>query len=224
MRPRVKLYELQPKSIHPLDCPAPDHAFPSSYPPQCSYDPFPVKKGVIQFDISQWPRRSSRATNRARQRIAISDLVTLFHQLNVRDDTTLPRSRAKQGSLLESSLTATRPFTVKPPPAPLPSLVPTFAVGPFTFIPAAPVTRASATALRTFDLWGFQSRPVTLVPMQASGPTTLLGRRRMAPLPRRACLHSNSQQRAMTPTLSEPSISSPSSRSTSFSWETTSPC
>ncbi|KAI9570247.1 hypothetical protein HD554DRAFT_2170419 [Boletus coccyginus] len=95
---------------------SPSHAFPSSYPPTCDYDPFPCKTGPVCFSKPEWRRVPdgklplSLSTN-------IDDLVERFSHLNVRDEAR-PR-----GSPKLRSHAATAAFTVIPSCAPHPSLM-----------------------------------------------------------------------------------------------------
>ena len=103
-----------PKSV--FTSPAPPHAFPSSYPPTCAYDPFPCTSGQISFRKLEW-RRVPCSKPPLPGSICIDDLTEKFSRLNVRGN-----SHTK-GSLGLQSHAATVAITVVPPRAPHPALV-----------------------------------------------------------------------------------------------------
>ncbi|KIK49416.1 hypothetical protein CY34DRAFT_32323, partial [Suillus luteus UH-Slu-Lm8-n1] len=194
---------------NPLEPLAPLHAFPSSYPPSCSYDPFPSKNGVTNFGAPTWLRRPMTTAVR-RPTLDIDGLVDCFSRINILDYSG-PRSR---GSV--NSFAAVAAITVIPFPAPLPALIrgTTTQIAPIR----VPLLAVPATASRrhVFDTPSPQSRPITLVPAPASEiPRGQKSRRRKtAPLPKRIPHGNPVSHRGVTPTISEASVASPSPSST----------
>ncbi|KAG1762939.1 homeodomain protein 2 [Suillus occidentalis] len=185
---------------NPLEPFAPLHAFPSPYPPSCSYDPFPSKNGVTNFGAPKWLRHPITQTVR-RTTLDIDELIDCFSMMNILDDS---GSRSRPSV---DSFAAVAAITVIPFPAPLPALI----RGTATCITpvCVPLLSVPATATRrhVFDTPSPQSRPVTLVP----APTGQKGRRRkVAPLPKRIPHGNPISHRGVTPAVSEVSVASPS--------------
>ncbi|KAG2350813.1 homeodomain protein 2 [Suillus weaverae] len=201
---------------NPLEPLAPFHAFPSSYPPSCSYDPFPSKNGVTNFGAPKWLRRPTNTAIR-RPQLDTDGLVDRFSRINILDDS---GSRSR-GSV--DSFAAVAAITVIPFPAPLPALI----RGTATHIAPirAPLLSIPATAFRrhVFDTPSPQSRPITLVPASEIPTGEKARRRKMAPLPKRIPHGNPVSHRGVTPAVSEVSVTSPSPssplRSSSFGSE-----
>ncbi|KAG2155592.1 homeodomain protein 2 [Suillus clintonianus] len=203
---------------NPLESLAPLHAFPSEYPPSCSYDPFPSRNGVTNFGAPEWLRRPSNKAVR-RPSLDIDGLVDYFSRINILDDS---GSRSR-GSV--DSCAAVAAITVVPFPAPLPALIRGTAM--HTAPVRAPLLSVPATASRrhVFNTPSPQSRPITLVPASEAPTGQKVRRRKMAPLPKRIPHGNPISHRGVTPAVSEASVASPSqssSRSSSFGSESSS--
>ncbi|KAG1757151.1 homeodomain protein 2 [Suillus lakei] len=204
---------------NPLEPLAPLHAFPSSYPPSCSYDPFPSRNGVTNFGAPKWLRRPTNMTVR-RPTLDIDGFVDRFSMINLLDDSG-SRSRSSV-----DSFAAVAAITVLPFPAPLPALI----RGAATHIAPirTPLLSVPATASRrhVFDTPSPQSRPITLVPASETLTGQKTRRRKLAPLPKRIPHGNSISHRGVTPAVSEVSVASPSpsspSRSSSFGSESSS--
>ncbi|KAF8560024.1 hypothetical protein OG21DRAFT_1492442 [Imleria badia] len=182
--------------------PPPPHAFPSSYPPPCAYDPFPCKSGPTSFEKPEW-RRVSCSNPPISVFIDIDDLVEKFYQLNVRDDTRI------KGSPRPQSNAATAAITVIPSRAPHPSRI----VHP-NYVHAVlhhPPTRVSTSRLHAFQGPTPTPKPVTLMPVLApSHQSEPFTKWKTAPLPQRFPGRIQHTKRDTTP--SECSSTSSSSR------------
>ncbi|KAI0639585.1 hypothetical protein C8Q77DRAFT_1081936 [Trametes polyzona] len=86
-----------------LDVPAPQHAYPSPYPPLCSYDPFPVDPNQRTFQLP-WLRVPNVLDRRSSQLPDMSTLVHGMERLSIVDDLTLPPSSSAQTSMGTSPL------------------------------------------------------------------------------------------------------------------------
>lgn len=92
------------------------HAFPSTYPPVCSYDPFPPTPEGRRLDLP-WIRKA-KSTVSATTNIVVEDLIAAFAEMAIADDS-------------DSDSPCTRPHTTLPwtglatrcPPAPHPALI-----------------------------------------------------------------------------------------------------
>ncbi|KAG1904677.1 homeodomain protein 2 [Suillus fuscotomentosus] len=203
-------------ALEPL---APLHAFPYSYPPSCSYDPFPSKNGVTNFGAPKWFRRPMTTAVRC-PTLDIDGLVDRFSRINILDDSGL-RSRCSV-----DSYAAVAAITIIPFPAPLPALIRGTAtrIAPIR----VPLLSVPATASRrhVFNTPSPQSRPITLMPASETPGGQKARRRKMAPLPKRIPHRDPVSHRGVTPAVSEASIASPSpsscSRSSSFGSESSS--
>jgi len=195
---------------NPLEPLAPLHAFPSSYPPSCSYDPFPSKNGVTNFGAPKWLRRPMTTAVR-HPTLGVDGLVDRFSRINILDDSS-PRSR---GSI--DSFAAVAAITIIPFPAPLPALIrgTPMHISPFR----APLHSVPATAARrhVFDTPSPQSRHITLVPASDAPKGQKARRRKVAPLPKRIPHGNPISHRGITPAVSEVSAASPSPSSLSSS-------
>ncbi|KAG1783501.1 homeodomain protein 2 [Suillus placidus] len=204
---------------NPLEPLAPLHAFPSSYPSLCSYDPFPSKNGVTNFGAPKWLRRPITTVIR-RPTLDIDGLVDCFSRINILDDSS-SRSRSSV-----DSFAAVAAITVIPFPAPLPALIrrTTTHIAPVR----VPLLSVPATASRrhVFDTPSPQSRPITLVPASEIQTGQKARRRKIVPLPKRIPHGNPVSHRGVTPAVSEASAASPSpsspSRSSSFGSENSS--
>ncbi|KAG1723434.1 homeodomain protein 2 [Suillus occidentalis] len=207
-----EMMSIADKRCNPLEPLAPLHAFPSSYPPSCSYDPFPSKNGVTNFGVPTWFRHPM-ATAVRRPTLDMDGLVDCFSRINILDDS----GSCSRG--IVDSFAAVAAITIIPFPAPLPALI----RGTATHITPIriPLLAVPATASRrhVFDTPSPQSKPITLVPAPASEiPRGQKARRRkMAPLPKRIPQGNPVSHRGVTPAISEASVASPSPSSTSRS-------
>ncbi|KAG2367773.1 homeodomain protein 2 [Suillus spraguei] len=198
-----EMMSIADKWCNPLEPLAPLHAFPSSYPPSCPYDPFPSKNGMTNFGAPKWLRRPATIAVR-RHALDIDGLIEHFSRMNILDDPGL-RSR---GSV--DSFAAVAAITVIPLPAPLPALI----RGTATRIAPVrvPLLSVPATASRrhVFDTPSPQSRPITLMPASETPIGQKARRRKMAPLPKRIPHGNPISHRGVTPAVSEASVASPS--------------
>jgi len=195
---------------NPLEPVAPLHAYPSSYPPSCSYDPFPSRNGVTNFGSPKWLRCPMTIAVR-RPILDIDELVDRFSRINVLDDS---GSRAR-GSV--DSFAAVAAITVVPFPAPLPALIrgtPTYIAPVHTPLYSVPATAARR---HVFDTPSPQSRPITLVPASETPKGQKARRRKMAPLPKRIPHRNPVSHRGVTPAISEASVALPSPSPSSHS-------
>ncbi|KAG2149576.1 homeodomain protein 2 [Suillus cothurnatus] len=198
-----EMLSLSDNQRNPLEPLAPLHAFPLSYPPSCSYDPFPSRNGVTNFGTPQWLRRPMNTAVR-RPPLDIDRLVDCFSRINILDDS---GSRSR-GSV--DSFAAVAAITVIPFPAPIPALIqgePTH-IAPIR----APLLSVPATASHrhVFDTPSPQSRHITLVPISETPGGQKARRRKMAPLPKRIPHGPPVSHRGVTPAVSEASVASPS--------------
>lgn len=188
---------------NPLEPLAPLHAFPSSYPPSCSYDPFPSKFDVTNFGAPKW-LRCPMTTAVRHPTLDIDGLVDRFSRINILDDS----SSRSRGSADSSAAVAA--ITVIPFPAPLPALI---RGTPMHIVPVrTPLHSVPATAAcrHVFDTPSPQSRPITLVPAYETPKGQKARRRKMAPLPKRTPHGNPVSHRGITPAVSEASVASPS--------------
>nr|BAL45603.2 homeodomain protein 2 [Rhizopogon roseolus] len=193
---------------NPLDLPAPLHAFPSTYPPSCSYDPFPSRNGVTNFGTPGWLRRPINTPVRYAP-FDIDGLINQFSQANILDDSS-SRLRGKR-----DSFSAVAAITVIPPSAPHPALIRGVLTNILPVCNPLPSIPATASRRHVFHTPSPQSRPVTLMPTPETPTTQKTLRRKIAPLPRRVPHGNPISHRDVTPAISEASVSSPS-RSSSF--------
>lgn len=158
---------------------SPPHAFPSLYPPCCSYDPFPVKKGLHVFESPDWHRRciSVPICSKAPD---LDELIERFSQLCVRD--ARPYDTAP---CTAATAAATCAITVVPSSAPHPALIRSMADA-FSLRPSlVPLPSVPASTLRLCAFRTFSSPKAFLAP---NGPAlqVLPGKsetRKFAPLP-----------------------------------------
>ena len=200
---------------------SPPHAFPSSYPPTCHYDPFPCKSGSVHFNRPKWRRASCRSLPLPLS-TSIDELVEKFSQLNVRDET-----RSKGSPKLQAHA-ATVAITVIPSRAPHPSLIVRRYHQPANIVQRHPLVRAPASTSRVFQSPNPVLKPITLVPLSISPCTSELpGKRKTVPLPQRfpGRIRNN---RDPTPSESSstsscsPRLFSPDSESRSYSFSSVS--
>ncbi|KAG2156649.1 homeodomain protein 2 [Suillus bovinus] len=214
-----EMMSIASKRCNPLEPLAPLHAFPSSYPPSCSYNPFPSKNGVTNFGAPKWPRRPMTATVQCHI-LDIDGLIDRFSRINILDDS----GSCSRGSV--DSYAAVAAITVVPLPAPLPALI----RGTATRITPVrvPLLSVPATASRrhVFDTPSPQSRPITLVPASETPRGQKIRHRKMAPLPKHIPHRNPVCYRGVMPAVSEASVTSPSpsspSCSSSFGFESSS--
>ncbi|KAF9245779.1 hypothetical protein BU15DRAFT_70849 [Melanogaster broomeanus] len=186
-----------------LSPPAPPHAFPSPYPPTCSYEPFLSKGGATSFGEPKWRRApATRGTRPPSTSVTIDELVERFSQLNVRGE-------RPKGSHDPRPHAATVAITVIPSRAPHPSLIP-FKNPPKPAVVVMPSVRAPTSRLRAFKSPSPTSKATTLVPLALPAISTKPTReRKTAPLPRRFPNRMQETRRDTTPAMSESSTTSP---------------
>nr|WDY60857.1 HD MAT HD2 protein [Rhizopogon vinicolor] len=199
---------------NPLESSAPLHAFPSTYPPSCSYDPFPSRNGVTNFGAPRWLRRPKNTPVR-HSLLDIDGFIDQFSRMNILDDSS-SRLRGKG-----DSFSAVAAITVIPSPAPHPALIRGTLVNITAACGSLPSIPATASRRHVFNTPSPQSRPVTLIPTSETPTTQKTRRRKVAPLPKRVPHGNLIALREVTPAMSEASLASPSpsspSRSSSFS-------
>ncbi|KIM70213.1 hypothetical protein SCLCIDRAFT_513205 [Scleroderma citrinum Foug A] len=164
-----------------LGCPlSPPHAFPSPYPPCCSYDPFPVKKGLHVFESPNWRRRCVSVPTCSKV-LDLDQLIESFSQLCVRDakpyDTALCTA---------ATAAATCAITVVPSSAPHPALIRSmadaFSLRPSSVpLPSIPASTSRSCAFRTFSPKALALSGPSLQVLPWKSET-----RKLAPLPRYA--------------------------------------
>ncbi|KAH7886127.1 hypothetical protein F5I97DRAFT_1877802 [Phlebopus sp. FC_14] len=190
-----------------LDTIAPPHAFPTPYPPSCSYDPFPLVPplGMSSSSALPWFRKQSTVQSRPSV-IDISELVELFSQLHVREDS----NRHNRLPKLDASA-ATVSITYRPFPAPLPAFTPqkvTCTLASPTNI-LLPTVAAPPHRLHVFRSPSPKCKPATLLPSTQSRSRAKVCK--TAPLPRRIPHHSGVTQSETIVSEPEAPVSHPSS-------------
>ncbi|KAF8846027.1 hypothetical protein BDN67DRAFT_1006520 [Paxillus ammoniavirescens] len=198
-----------------LDSPAPPHAFPSTYPPACSYDPFPKTNGQYRFAKPEWMRLPACSIKQRASTVDLTEVIELFSQLNVRGDSS---HRSRKDQLAHVSLAATESITVKPYPAPLPAFVPKHVEAYLPICHPLPTIPASSSQLHVFRSPSPLSHPTTLVPPRLEQAKSFR-HRKLAPLPRRLPSKGNCAHRTSSATTCSPS---PMSRTLSFTSEASS--
>jgi len=189
---------IEPLSRDAFSTLAPEHAYPTKYPPDHVLDPFPNQNGIFKFQPPQWRRKP--ATEKLRAPPISMDEITLMFASKLNLHAELPRRQNRQRV---TSADSHRPWfaaTVTTPyPAPLPALL------------YAPVMR-SLTAQPAFP----QPRTRFLSPEPSSFPHTISRSRKLAPLPRRIPKDLSPTSDASSSRISSlNSIASSQSRSTS---------
>ncbi|KAG9314044.1 hypothetical protein JVU11DRAFT_4823 [Chiua virens] len=162
------------KISHDLGGVAPRHAFPTTYPPNSNYDPFP---SIPIFSVPKWPRRPVTSQHPRQSNIDVDELTEKFSRLNVWDDY-LDRSRRKAGKVTCDSSAATCAITVRPSPAPHPACIRTTAIPPTPHRIICRPIPAPASALHAFRSPSPGSPMATLVPPHVR-------RRKICPIPKR---------------------------------------
>lgn len=164
-----------------LDGPAPPHAFPTPYPPSCSYDPFPTISWT--FSSRHWLRSPSTTIRAAT--IDVDTLVDLFSQLNVKDS----RGGPVQTSGFPEPSSGRLAFTTRPLPAPLPSLISKQSRSSPRRYPPLPVIRAPDSRCHVFQPSSCEVSLLTLVPsttqMTVRAVKNVKSTCTVAPLPQR---------------------------------------
>ena len=182
---------------------SPPHAFPSSYPPTCHYDPFPCKTGHVCFNKPEW-RRVPDGKPPLPLLTSIDDLVERFSRLSVRDGALF------KGSPKLQSHAATVAITVIPSPAPHPSLIVRKYTQPTNIVRLRPPVRALVSCSKAFQSPSPTSTPVTLIPSLTSpNKSGLPGKRKTAPLPQHFPGRMRNIHRDTTPSESSSTSSSP---------------
>ena len=181
----------------------PPHAYPSTYPPTCHYDPFPCKSGPVCFSKPEWRRVPNRKPPPPLS-TSTDDLAERFSRLNVRDGT------HSKGSPKLQSHAATVAITVIPSPAPHPSLIVRKYIQSTSIVQLRPPVRAPISCSKAFQSPSPTSTPVTLVPFLTSpNKSELPGKRKTAPLPQRFPGRMRNIHRDTTPSESSSTSSSP---------------
>lgn len=190
-----------------LDAPTPPHAFPTPYPPSCSYDAFPADLGT--FPSHCWLR--SRSTMIRTTTVDVDALAGLFSQLNIKDSHGGTPQISRRHELSLPGLA----FTTRPLSAPLPSFVSSEPRLPPKRYPLLPVIRAPHWRRRVFKSPGPKALPLTLVPLATAekGKTAknVTSRCNFAPLPRRTPRSLTSTLRSVSPLSDTSAFSSGSS-------------
>lgn len=199
-----------------LDCQAPPHAFPTPYPPSCSYEPFSAKSRSFSHHWMRSPSTTIRETS-----LDVDALVDLFSQLNVKDC----RAGTTQNFGSPNFSSATLAFTTRPSPAPLPSFIPSESRPPLKRYPPLPAIPAPRRRHHVFDSPP-EAQPLTLVPSTAlntgRSDISIMSPRKIAPLPRRIPQSVDNVYRPVSPLSDASTFSSESSpRSVSSSSDIT---
>ncbi|EGO31058.1 A mating type protein [Serpula lacrymans var. lacrymans S7.9] len=206
-----------------LDVCAPPHAFPSAYPPSCDYNPFPAQGVPYQFSIPQWRRRPTQKLLRPPQTIDFDEIIEMFSRMNMKCGAEKARKHRAHELLrlgggttdlhihrqpTAKRLAATSSITVKPPPAPLPSLIRSTKSYLPVLLPSLISVPAPNSRLHVFNTPSPQSRPTTLVPVPGTETTTrkVTSARKIAPLPKRIPKGTSIAHRGITPAMSESSV------------------
>lgn len=202
-----------------LDCQAPPHAFPTPYPPSCSYEPFSAKSLSFSYHWMRSPSTTIRETS-----LDIDALADLFSQLNIKDC----RAGTTQNFGSRKFSSATSAFTTRPSPAPLPSFISSESRPPLKRYPPLPAIPAPRWRRRVFDSPP-EAQPLTLVPSTALNTgrsvISIMSPRKIAPLPRRIPQSVDSVYRPVSPLSDASTFSSESSpRSVSSSSNITYTC
>jgi hypothetical protein len=109
---------------------APSHAFPSPYPPQIDYNPFPMEIGAFKFSPTLWPRQPPVACAHTTV-VDFDEFVIQFaSKLHLRAGVT-KRQTSRNGPLVSGSRMPRKPWfsatVTVPHPAPLPALCQSYA-------------------------------------------------------------------------------------------------
>ncbi|KAF8167645.1 hypothetical protein B0H34DRAFT_792351 [Crassisporium funariophilum] len=187
----------------------PRHAFPSTYPPNCSEDPFPNENGVFTFPPPTWTRQPV-TTKVQHAAVDMDEFVSIFaSKLNLRESL----DGRQNGRHINRPTVSSTPWfaatVTTPSPAPHPALI-------RTPVRATPSSSSSSTkSASPTDRRSRSTTPITPSPYQ-SNPQ----RRKVARLPRRAPSNATTYlATAPSSPASSPSSlpSSSSSRTSSFS-------
>lgn len=197
----------------------PPHAFPTTFPPHCSYDPFPVETKSYSFPPPIWMRTPATTLPSHRTPTLDALIADFATKLNLRDQLSKERRKDPSSSVPKSAwFAATQTI---PSPAPHPAFI----------RPIAPVRAPSTLRLSTRMIpisstrqspprytGSFSQYATHVAGAQPRSPTTS---RKVAPLPRRSPTSPSFNHRGVSPMMSEapsPSRSiSSNSRTSSFS-------
>lgn len=109
---------------------APSHAFPSPYPPQIDYKPFPMEIGAFKFSPTLWPRQPPVACAHTTVIDFDEFIIQFASKLHLRAGVT-KRQASRSGPLAPGSHMPRKPWfsaiVTVPHPAPLPALCQTYA-------------------------------------------------------------------------------------------------
>lgn len=189
-----------------FDCLRPLHAFPTLYPPNCNYDPFPCKTSVCKFPSLVWSRKPATSHRMGKTAINMDDFITDFDaKLHLR----APVSK-KRHSKLAQSWCASKATVL--PPARHPALVRPLISFPSIHLPCFPAVAAPSSRAHPFQSPSPFSQPTTLIPPQSSNNAPV--RRKVAGLPKRIPKSMSIAHCHHGPAISEGSPAS--SRSSSF--------
>ncbi|KAF9535651.1 hypothetical protein CPB83DRAFT_901340 [Crepidotus variabilis] len=110
--------------IEPVDnftSSAPQHAFPTQYPPHCNYDPFPMGASPSIFPFPQWPRKP-QSSSANKSPVDVEELATLFaSKLSLREN--ISRTIKEKTMTPTNNLPWFCATVTLPPSAPHPALV-----------------------------------------------------------------------------------------------------
>ena len=186
-------------------CTAPLHAFPSPYPPVCSYEPFSLESRGQMFSVLQWERRPNHNISSRPPDTDMNDLVDSFALLSVRD--IYSKRAPKDCGAVQDSLAATYAITITPSLAPHPALINEMkTMSPLARWSPFPVVRALQPTSQVFTKSAALS--IRILPHTLSEDLAV-SRRKVSPLPKR-CPQSPLLCHNMTPATPDASSSSPS--------------
>lgn len=113
---------------HSFNLERPSHAYPTSYPPSCSYDPFPTERCFV----NAWPRNHASFQS-STSSVDVDGLVSALSQLRITDDVfakdTVPKHgsasaecQSVQGVFDTAYSMPANPLSIAVPLSPLPAL------------------------------------------------------------------------------------------------------
>lgn len=157
---------------------APSHAFPTPFPPNCLYDPFPEQNAFTSWRSLPWFRRSCTTFVAAQSHVDIDELIDRFSQLSVRGHSHGSPATSRRYSTSTS-------IAIIPSVAPHPALIRQGAHYKRPPVISFPCVSASPSARRLVfssspQSWSFIATP------SRTGERTVDPVRKIAPLPRRS--------------------------------------
>lgn len=188
---------------------APPHAFPTSFPPNCLYDPFPEQDAFTSWKSLPWFRRSCSTFVVSQSHVDVDELIERFSQLSVRGHS--------YGSPATRCYSASTSITVIPSVAPHPAFIRQGAHYKRPAVIPFPCVSASPSARRLVFSSSSQSWSVIAAP-SCTGERSVGLVRKVAPLPRRSLrtFYGNEISRITSNSLTPPPSAS-GSRSVSCS-------